>query len=193
MGTPVIVEAVRTPIGKRGGWLAGLHAAELLGAAQRRGRSRGPASTRTWSSRSLGGCVTQAGEQSSNVTRTAWLHAGLPYQTGCLTVDAQCGSAQQAAHLIAGADRGGRDRRRHRLRRRGDVAGPAAAPTSAPDAGTPRPGRWDIDLPNQFVAAERIAERRGLTRDQVDEFGLRSQRNAERAWRRAGSSGRSSR
>ena len=49
-----------------------------------------------------GGCVTQAGEQSSNVTRTAWLHAGLPYQTGCLTLDAQCGSAQQAAHLIAG-------------------------------------------------------------------------------------------
>ena len=49
-----------------------------------------------------GGCVTQAGEQSNNVTRTAWLHAGLPYQTGCLTLDAQCGSGQQAVHLIAG-------------------------------------------------------------------------------------------
>ena len=49
-----------------------------------------------------GGCVTQAGEQSSNITRTAWLHAGLPYQAGCLTLDAQCGSAQQAAHLVAG-------------------------------------------------------------------------------------------
>jgi acetyl-CoA acetyltransferase len=49
-----------------------------------------------------GGCVTQAGEQSSNITRTAWLHTGLPYQTGCLTLDAQCDSAQQAVHLIAG-------------------------------------------------------------------------------------------
>ena len=101
MGTAVIVEAARTPIGKRGGALAGLHAAELLGGIQvalldRAGLA--PAAVE----QVAGGCVTQAGEQSNNVTRTAWLHAGLPYQAGCLTLDAQCGSAQQAAHLVAG-------------------------------------------------------------------------------------------
>ena len=101
MGTAVIVEAVRTPIGRRGGALAGLHAAEILGAAQAALLDRAgvePAAVE----QVAGGCVTQAGEQSNNVTRTAWLHAGLPYQTGCLTLDAQCGSAQQAVHLIAG-------------------------------------------------------------------------------------------
>ena len=101
MGTAVIVEAVRTPIGKRGGALAGLHPAEILGSAQTALVERAgiePALVE----QIAGGCVTQAGEQSSNVTRTAWLHAGRPYQTGCLTLDAQCGSAQQATHLIAG-------------------------------------------------------------------------------------------
>src|SRR6516225_8150447 len=101
VGTAVIVEAVRTPIGKRGGVLAGLHTAEILGAAQtavldRAGIQPGAVE------QVAGGCVTQAGEQSSNITRTSWLHAGLPYQTGCFTLDAQCGSAQQAVHLIAG-------------------------------------------------------------------------------------------
>lgn len=101
MGVPVIVEAVRTPIGKRGGLLAGLHAAELLGAAQLALLDRAgidPALVEQL----IGGCVTQAGEQSSNVTRTAWLHAGLPETAGATTIDAQCGSAQQATHLIAG-------------------------------------------------------------------------------------------
>ena len=101
MGTAVIVEAVRTPIGKRGGALAGLHAAEILGSAQTALLDRAgiePALVE----QVAGGCVTQAGEQSNNVTRMAWLHAGLPYQAGCQTLDAQCGSAQQAAHVIAG-------------------------------------------------------------------------------------------
>src|SRR4051812_50091679 len=95
MGVPVIVEAVRTPIGKRGGLLAGLHAAELLGAAQQALLDRAgfdPALVEQL----IGGCVTQAGEQSNNVTRTAWLHAGLPETAGATTIDAQCGSAQQA-------------------------------------------------------------------------------------------------
>src|ERR1700733_8794852 len=89
VGTAVIVEAVRTPIGKRGGVLAGMHAAEILGRAQRGLLDRAgidPAEVE----QVAGGCVTQAGEQSSNITRTSWLHAGLPYQTGCLTLDAQC-------------------------------------------------------------------------------------------------------
>ena len=180
MGTAVIVEAVRTPIGKRGGVLAGLHPAELLGSAQtalleRAGVEPGRVE------QVAGGCVTQAGEQSSNVTRTAWLHAGLPHQAGCLTLDAQCGSAQQAVHLVAGliaAD----------AIETGVACGvemmsrvPLGANRGV-DVGEPRPGSWDIDLPNQYAAAERIARRRGLSRTEVDRFGLRSQQAAQLAW-----------
>jgi acetyl-CoA C-acetyltransferase len=180
VGTAVIVGAVRTPIGKRGGALAGLHPAEILGAAQtalldRAGVKPGAVE------QVAGGCVTQAGEQSSNVTRTAWLHAGLPYQTGSFTLDAQCGSAQQAVHLIAGliaADAIG-------VGIGCGVEAMSRVPLGAnrgTGCGTPRPSSWDIDLPNQFVAAERIAQRRGLSRAQVDAFGLRSQTAAQLAW-----------
>src|SRR5215216_1647679 len=101
MAAPVIVEAVRTPIGKRNGWLSGLHAAELLGAAQVELVKRAgiePSEVE----QVVGGCVTQAGEQASNVTRNAWLGAGFPYEVAATTVDCQCGSAQQANHFIAG-------------------------------------------------------------------------------------------
>jgi acetyl-CoA C-acetyltransferase len=180
VGTAVIVEAVRTPIGKRGGALAGLHAAEILGSAQtalvdRAGIEPGVVE------QVAGGCVTQAGEQSSNITRTAWLRAGLPYQTGCQTVDAQCGSAQQAAHLIAGLIAAGAIEAGIACGVEAMSRVPLGANRSA-DCGTPRPASWDIDLPNQFVAAERIAQRRGLTRGDVDAFGLRSQTLARAAW-----------
>jgi acetyl-CoA C-acetyltransferase len=180
MGTAVIVGAVRTPIGKRNGSLAGLHAAEILGGAQR-GLVERTGIEPGLVEQIAGGCVTQAGEQSNNITRTAWLHAGLPYQTGCLTLDAQCGSAQQAAHLIAGliaAD----------AIDVGIACGveamsrvPLGTAAMAGD-GRPRPDGWSIDMPNQFLAAERIAQRRGLTRAEVDAFGLRSQQAAARAW-----------
>src|SRR6516225_1972234 len=180
VGTAVIVEAVRTPIGKRGGALAGLHPAELLGSAQtalleRAGVEPGRVE------QVAGGCVTQAGEQSSNVTRTAWLHAGLPYQAGCLTLDAQCGSAQQAAHLVAGliaADAIG-------VGIACGVESMSRIPLRAAvgrDIGSPRPAGWDIDLPNQYVGAERIAVRRALSREDTDAFGLRSQTLAQAAW-----------
>ncbi|WP_436491946.1 steroid 3-ketoacyl-CoA thiolase [Actinokineospora sp. HUAS TT18] len=178
MGNPVIVEAVRTPIGKRGGALADLHAAEILGHAQRGLITRAgidPALVE----QVIGGCVTQAGEQSNNVTRTAWLHAGLPYSTGCMTVDAQCGSAQQSTHLVAGLIAAGAIdvgiacgvEAMSRVPLRANVG----------DA-SPRPASWSIDLPNQFVAAERIASHRGLSRSDVDAFGLRSQTLARQAW-----------
>jgi acetyl-CoA C-acetyltransferase len=125
--------------------------------------------------------VTQAGEQSSNVTRTAWLHAGLPYQTGCLTLDAQCGSAQQAVHVVAGLIAAGAITAGLGC----GVEAMSRVPLGAnrgTGVGTPRPASWDIDVPNQFVAAERIAERRGLTRADLDEFGLRSQTLAQQAW-----------
>ncbi|SBS70541.1 putative acetyl-CoA acyltransferase [uncultured Mycobacterium sp.] len=180
MGNPVIVEAVRTPIGKRRGWLAGLHAAELLGAAQC-GLVQRSGIDPELVEQVIGGCVTQAGEQSNNVTRTAWLHAGLPWQAGCMTVDCQCGSAQQATHLVAALIAA-------------DVIGVGIAcgveamsrvPLGAnvgKHAGPRRPPLWDVDLPGQFEAAERIARRRGLSRADLDDFGARSQNLAAQAW-----------
>jgi acetyl-CoA C-acetyltransferase len=183
MGTAVIVEAVRTPVGKRGGVLSGVHAAEILGGAQAALIDRAgiaPAEVE----QVAGGCVTQAGEQSNNVTRTAWLHAGLPHTAGCLTLDAQCGSAQQAAHLVAGliaADAIGVGIACG-VEAMSRVPLGTAALAGRADAGTPRPGSWDIDMPSQYVAAERIAHRRGLSRADTDAFGLRSQTLAQAAW-----------
>ncbi|GAC68094.1 steroid 3-ketoacyl-CoA thiolase [Gordonia soli] len=180
MGVPVIVEAVRTPIGKRAGWLSGLHAAEILGAAQR-GVIEKAGIDPALVEQVIGGCVTQVGAQGNNITRTSWLHAGLPEQTGATTVDCQCGSAQQANHLIAGLiatdtiDVG--------------IACGVEAMTQVPlganvgdHAGPRRPESWDIDMPNQFEAAERIAKRRGISRADVDELGVRSQQRARHAW-----------
>ena len=180
MGTPVIVEAVRTPIGKRGGWLSGLHAAEILGAAQRGILDRSGIDPELVE-QVIGGCVTQAGAQSNNITRTAWLHAGLPWRVGATTIDCQCGSAQQANHLIAGLiatdaiDVG--------------IACGIEAMSQVPlganvgeNAGPRRPADWDIDMPNQFEAAERIARRRGITRADVEALGVRSQARAKQAW-----------
>ena len=180
MSAAVIVEAVRTPVGKRRGALSGLHPAEILGRAQTAVIERAgidPAQVEQLA----GGCVTQAGEQAGNVTRTAWLNAGLPVGAGCQTLDAQCGSAQQAVHLIAGLIAAGAI----------DVGigcGVEAMSRVGLGAnigtgiGSPRPDSWTIDLPNQFEAAERIARRRGITRADLDAFGLRSQQNARRAW-----------
>jgi len=95
-----IVDAVRTPIGRRGGGLAGVHPAELLGVVQSAIVERtdiDPAEI----GQVVGGCVSQVGEQSFNVTRTAWLAAGLPQSTPATTIDTQCGSSQQGTNLAA--------------------------------------------------------------------------------------------
>ena len=182
MGKPVIVEAVRTPIGKRNGWLSGLMAVEILRHVQvqvieRAGIDPGDVDE------IIGGCVTQAGEQGSNVTRNAWLSTGLDPEVACTTVDAQCGSAQQANHLVAGL-----------IAARGMDVGIACgieAMSRVPLGSNVRNGPgfyktadypWD-DPPNgQFGAAQRIAENRGLTRQDLDEFGLWSQQKAAKAW-----------
>jgi acetyl-CoA C-acetyltransferase len=180
MPEPVIVEAVRTPIGKRNGWLSGLHAAELLAAAQvelvkRAGIEPGAVE------QVVGGCVTQAGEQASNVTRNAWLTAGLPYETAATTIDCQCGSAQQANHFVnnlvaAGAIEVGIACGIEAMSRVGLGANVFNGP------GSSRPENFPWDLPDQFGAAERIAENRGLTRADVDWLGAESQRKAGVAW-----------
>jgi acetyl-CoA C-acetyltransferase len=180
MGNPVIVEATRSPIGKRKGWLSGLHATELLGAVQKAlvdkaGIDAGDVE------QLIGGCVTQFGEQSNNITRVGWLTAGLPEHVGATTVDCQCGSAQQANHLIAGLIAGG-------AIDIGIACGIEAmsrvglGANAGPDRSIIRAASWDIDMPDQFTAAERIAKRRGITREEIDAFGFASQQKAKVAW-----------
>jgi acetyl-CoA C-acetyltransferase len=176
MAQPVIVEAVRTPIGKRNGWLSGFHAAELLGNAQVELVKRAgidPAEVE----QIVGGCVTQAGEQASNVTRTAWLSQGLPYETAATTVDCQCGSAQQANNFVAnlvGADaiEVGIACGVEAMSRVGLGANAYNGP------GRSKPENFPWDMPDQFGAAERIAEKYGITREDVDWLGFESQRKA---------------
>ena len=181
MSEPVIVEAVRTPIGKRNGWLAGLHSADLLAQAQIEVIKRAGIEASTVE-QIIGGCVTQAGEQASNVVRNAWLGAGQPYEVAATTVDCQCGSGQQANHLIAALiSTGAID-----VGLACGIEAMSRVPLGANSQGGPgtsRPTEWPWDSPaGQFDAAERIAKNRGITREDVDAFGLASQQNAAKAW-----------
>jgi acetyl-CoA C-acetyltransferase len=123
--------------------------------------------------------VTQAGEQGSNITRNAWLSSGLPYEVACTTVDCQCGSSQQANHLVSDMIAAGSIEI-------GLACGvemmsrvPIGANTQSP--GRPKPRGFPHDLPSQFVGAERIAAKHGIDREDADAFGLRSQRRAAAA------------
>jgi acetyl-CoA C-acetyltransferase len=176
--TPVIVEAVRTPIGRRGGQLAGRPAIEVLGRVQTAVLERAGVEPRDVG-QLVGGCVTQVGEQSFNVTRMAWLHAGMPFQVAATTVDCQCGSSQQANHVVHSMIAAG-------VFDVGVACGvemmsrvPIGANTKGP--GRPQPPDFPHDMPNQFVAAERIAAKHGLTREDADALGLASQRRAAAA------------
>ena len=176
MGTPVIIDAVRTPLGKRKGWLAGVHPAVLIGQAMSEVLARSGIDS-DLVDQVVAGCVTQAGEQSNGMVRRAWLHAGLAQHTGGTMVDAQCGSGQQAAHLVNDMIAAG-------TIEIGIAAGveamsriPLGANVPA-GTGDPRPADWSIDMPNQFEAADRIAKNRGLSRADLDAFGLASQQKA---------------
>jgi len=179
MGNPVIVEAVRSPQGKRKGWFAGIHPAVLLGAAQVEVLKRSgidPALV----DEVIGGCVTQAGEQSNNMVRRAWLHAGLPIHTGSTVIDAQCPSAQQSTHFINALIKAGEIK----VGIACGVESMTRIPlgTNVPAGfGFPKPDDWSIDMPDQFGGADRIAKARGFTREQLDAFGLRSQQLAKAA------------
>ena len=180
MAQPVIIEAVRTPIGKRNGWLSGFHASHLLGAAQVELVKRAGIEP-SQVEQVVGGCVTQAGEQASNVTRTAWLSEGLPYEVAATTIDCQCGSAQQANHFVANLISAdaidiGIGCGVEAMSRIGLGANAFNGP------GKSRPDDFPWDMPDQFGAAERIAQKYGISRQDVDELGLRSQTNAARAW-----------
>ncbi len=184
MTNVVIVDALRSPIGKRNGGLSTLHPADLLGIVQKAVVERtgiDPAAVE----QVVGGCVSQVGEQSFNVTRTAWLSAGLPMSTAATTVDTQCGSSQQATNLAATLVKGGVV----------DVAlacgvelmsrVPIGANSSKKlGLGVPIPKSYfeQYEFASQFEAAERIAERWGIGRVDTDALALASQQRAIRAW-----------
>jgi acetyl-CoA C-acetyltransferase len=180
--TPVVVAAARTPIGRRGGALSGLKGVELLRHVQRTVIERAgiePGDV----DQLVGGCVTQAGEQSLNVTRNAWLNAGFDPAVGATTVDASCGSSQQANHLVAALISAGAI----------DVGiGCGVESMSRVPMGVNLyngPGHykaadypWDDPPKAQFGGAERIARREGISRADADAYGLLSQQRAAKAW-----------
>jgi acetyl-CoA acetyltransferase family protein len=183
MREAVIVEAVRTPVGKKEGKLVGWHPvdllAEVLGAAVER--------TGIDPSRiddHITGCVSQTGEQAINIARNAWLAAGLPEEVPAVTIDRQCGSSQQSAHFAAqGVMAGVYDL---------VIASGVESMTRVPMGITAQQGpgfpfsqklmdRYEGGLVPQGVSAEIIAERWGLSREQLDDFGARSHERAAKA------------
>jgi acetyl-CoA C-acetyltransferase len=182
MSDVVIVEAVRTPIGRRGGGLSTMHSADLLATALSAVIDRSgidPAQV----GQLVGGCVSQAGMQAFNVARTAWLTAGLPLSTPATTVDSQCGSSQQATNLATSLVGAGVV----------DVAVACGVEVmsrvpmgSSMGQGVgkaiPKSYFSRYEFTTQFEAAERIADKWGLTRDEIDQFGLESQQRAAQAW-----------
>jgi acetyl-CoA C-acetyltransferase len=176
----VILEAVRSPIGRRKGGLAGLHPAELLGAVQRAAIERAridPGAV----GQIIAGCVSQVGEQSFNVGRTAWLALGYPMEVPATSIDSQCGSSQQATTLAAGLVGGGIES----LVLASGVEMMTRVPLgSNMQGGRPLPPtyREHYAFASQFQGAEMIAKEYGITREDADRFGLESQRRAARAW-----------
>lgn len=178
MSDVVIVEAVRSPLGKRGGGLHTVHPADLLAAVLRDlidSGSLDPAEV----DQVIGGNVTQVGEQAFNIARTAWLAAGLPMGVAATTVDSQCGSSQQASSLAAGLIGSGAI----------DVAVACGVESMSriplshnvkvgPGRPLPKSYMKAYEPTSQFEAAERIAKAWGITRSDTDAFGLESQRRA---------------
>ena len=182
MTEAVIVEALRTPIarGKMGkGDLSGFHAAELLGKLQM-GLVQKAGIEPKDVDQIFGGCVTQAGEQSNNITRHAWLGAqNGDYTTAGTTIDVQCGSGQQANNLVSALIKGGSI----------DVGiacgielmshvGLGMNVMNGPGYFVPPNFEWDEPM-SQFTATKRIVEKRGFKREDVDRFALGSQEKAK--------------
>lgn len=180
----VIVDAVRTPVGRRNGGLSTMHSADLLAAPFRALFDRtgmDPADV----GQVVAGCVSQIGQQAFNVGRTAWLTAGLPLEVAATTVDTQCGSSQQAvdiayALIAAGVVDSA-------------VAGGVEVMSKVPigsnvakgmGMGSPIPRTYfpQYEYTSQFEGAERIAAKWGITRADADALGLRSQSLAAQAW-----------
>lgn len=180
----VIVDAVRTPIGRRDGGLAGVHPADLLaetlGELVRRSGVDGATVDQI-----VGGCVSQVGQQSFNITRTAALVAGLPITAAATTVDTQCGSSQQATNLATALLAGGVIDTAIACGVESMSRVPIGANSSKKlGLGVPIPKSYfaHYEFTSQFEGAERIAERWGITRQDCDQFAVTSQARARSAW-----------
>jgi acetyl-CoA acyltransferase len=181
----VIVEAVRTPTGKRGGGLSGVHSADLsahvLSAlVERTGIDPAVVDDVVW------GCVSQVGEQTFDIARTAVLSAGWPESVPGTTVDRQCGSSQQAVHFAAAGVVSGQ----YDVAVAGGVEVMSRTPMGSAimvggefrsPLGERYTARYGTDFPNQGEGAEMIADQWGLSREQLDEFALRSHERAATA------------
>jgi acetyl-CoA acyltransferase len=180
MRDAVIVEAVRTPTGKRGGGLSGVHSADLSAyvlraLAERSGVDPAVVDDVVW------GCVSQVGEQTFDIARTAVLSAGWPESVPGTTVDRQCGSSQQAVHFAAAGVVSGQ----YDVAVAGGVEVMSRTPMGSTFTASPLGDlyqqRYGSDFPNQGVGAETIADSWGLSRQQLDEFSLQSHARAAAA------------
>ena len=179
----VIVGAVRTPIGKRNGQLAGVHAAVLSATvltalAERTGIDPAVVDDVVW------GCVGQVGEQTGNIARHSVLTAYWPESVPATTVDRQCGSSQQAVHFASAGVIAGH----YEIAVAGGVEMMSRIPMGASrgvDVGEPMTDvereRYGVEQFHQGIGAELIAQRWSLSRSQVDEYALASHRRAARA------------
>jgi len=180
MRDAVIVEAVRTPVGKRNGGLSGIHSADisalvLQALAERSGIDPGLVDDVIW------GCVMQIGEQTFDIARTAVLSAGWPEHVPGTTVDRQCGSSQQSVHFAAAGVIAGQ----YDLAVAGGVEMMSRTPMGSSFTASPLGqmyfDRYGQDFPNQGLGAEQIADEWGFSRTQLDEYGLQSQERAQAA------------
>jgi acetyl-CoA acyltransferase len=181
MAEAVIVEAVRSPVGKRNGGLSGVHAAELSaqvlnGLVERAGIDPAIVDDVIW------GCVMQAGEQALDVARTAVLAAGWPETVPGVTVDRQCGSSQQSIHFAAAGVAAGH----YDVVVAGGVESMSRTPmgSSLANGGRPYPQAFRdrySQTPSQGIGAEMIAERWGFSRVDVDHYSLNSHEKAAAA------------
>ena len=181
MSDVYIVEACRSAIGKRGKGLAGLKPADLLGLVQKAALNRANIAPENID-QVIGGCVSQVGEQTFNIARIAWLSQGLPLEVPSTTVDAQCGSSQQATSMAATMVASGIE----------DVVMSCGVEMmsrvplgSAMKDGNPMGEDYgNLYQPtSQFMGAAMIAEEYQITREDTDRFGLESQNKAIQAWK----------
>ena len=181
MAEAVIVEAVRSPVGKRNGGLSGVHSAELSaqvlgGLAERAGIDPEIVDDVIW------GCVMQAGEQALDIARTAVLTAGWPETIPGVTVDRQCGSSQQSVHFAAAGVVAGH----YDAVIAGGVESMSRTPMGASlaNGGNPYSAGFKSRYsrtPNQGIGAEMMATKWGLSRTDLDQFSLDSHEKAAAA------------
>jgi acetyl-CoA acyltransferase len=181
MRDAVIVGAVRTPVGRRGGGVSGVHPVDLSAhvlraLAERTGFDPAEVEDVVW------GCVSQVGEQSWNIARNAVLAAGWPEAVPGTTLDRQCGSSQQALHFAAATVIAGHND----FVVAGGVESMTRVPMGSSGIGADPYGpaireRYGVESFNQGVGAEMVAERWGFSRTQLDEYALASHAAAIRA------------